>query len=116
MCHVLIIEDDFATAFYLKDVVESLGATSCEIVDCEAEAVAAARAQPPGIITSDVHLREGTGPRAVAAIIDHLGHIPTIFVTASPEECEPCEQPHQVHVKPINEARFSAAFVQLAPL
>lgn len=116
MCHVLIIEDDFATAFYLQDVVEGLGATSTEIVDCEADAIAAAIHNPPGLITSDVQLRIGRGPAAVSKIIAELGYIPTIFVTASPEECAPCDPPHQVHAKPINEARFSAAFAELAPL
>jgi hypothetical protein len=61
-------------------------------------------------------LRQGTGPKAVEAIISEWGLVPVIFITGTPDECEPCDPPHRVFGKPIHEPTLAAAFRQMAPV
>jgi len=68
MCHVLIIEDEPMIAMLLQDLLEEAGATSFAFAATEQDAVTLAVQHPPRVITSDIHLLEGTGPRAVAEI------------------------------------------------
>ena len=76
MCHVLIIEDEPLVAMSIQDILTSEGATSFDIVDTEDDAVAAAAAHEPDIITSDVKLLKGTGPAAVSKTHERMGSIP----------------------------------------
>lgn len=78
MCHVLIIEDEPMIAMAIEMMVEEEGATSWDIAVTQDEAIAAALAHPPDIITSDVRLIAGTGPLAVAEIAARLGKRPVI--------------------------------------
>ncbi|MEO7240589.1 MAG: response regulator [Sphingomicrobium sp.] len=64
----MIIEDEPLVAMEIQDILAREGATSFEIAATEKDAVAAATANEPHIITSDVKLLEGTGPAAVAEI------------------------------------------------
>lgn len=114
-CHVLIIEDELMLAMSLEVTLVDLGATSFDIVDCEADAITAARRHRPDLITSDVMLREGNGPHAIAAIHAELGDIPVIFVTGSPEDCKPCEPPGVIIAKPFTTDRLELAFRALMP-
>jgi hypothetical protein len=56
ICHVLIIEDEPFFAMDLQSVLELVGASSFAFADTHKEAVAAALAQKPAVITSDVML------------------------------------------------------------
>lgn len=109
MCHVLIIEDEPLVAALVRDLLEDEGATSFSFADTQERAVAAALADPPALITSDVKLTVGTGPLAVSAIHAELGFIPVIFITGTPSECHPCNPPGRILLKPINQAEFAAA-------
>ncbi len=115
MCHVLIIEDEPLVAMTLQDLLEEEGATSFAVASTEQEAIAAALANPPAVITSDVKLLEGTGPHAVQAIHQKLGKVPVIFITGTPENCTPCAPPGKVLAKPINDRAVAAAFHELCP-
>lgn len=115
MCHVLIIEDDPFVAMYLSTLAEDSGATSIEMADTEADAIAAARGRKPDVILSDVRLIEGTGPKAVARIREDFGPIPVIFVTGTPDECEPCNYAAAVLGKPVNEQALVRAFIAVIP-
>jgi CheY-like chemotaxis protein len=53
---VLIIEDEPFFAMDLQSVLELVGASSFAFADTHKEAVAAALAQKPAVITSDVML------------------------------------------------------------
>ena len=115
MCHVLIIEDEWLIADYLTYLAEQAGATSIATAATEDEAVQAARERTPGIIFSDVNLLVGTGPHAVQTIISSLGEIPVIFITATPEACEPCAPPGVILNKPIDPALLIDSFKRFAP-
>ncbi|TZG27338.1 response regulator [Sphingomonas montanisoli] len=110
MYHVLIIEDEPLLALDLQDILSDLGVTSFDFAATENEAIEAARRHAPDIITSDVKLLEGTGPAAVDIIYRERGEIPVLFITATPEACEPCNPPGQILPKPINAARIAIAF------
>jgi len=116
MCHVLVIEDDWLIADHIISLIEQAGATSYDQADSETDAVVAANAHVPDMIVSDVRLREGTGPLAVRRIIATYGEIPVMFITGTPEACEPCEQPAVILNKPILESAVIDAFRKLAPL
>ena len=114
MCHVLIIEDEPLIAFDLQDLVEANGATSVAIAKTQAQAIVAARLHRPDIITSDVTLREGTGPEAVEMIFDEAGPMPVIFITATPEACSQCSQAAVILGKPLRYREIAATFRQMA--
>ena len=113
MCHVLIIEDEPAVAMLVRCVLEDEGASTFEYANTQDSALAAALANPPDLITSDVKLLAGTGPAAVAAIQSQLGPIPVIFLTSSPAECQPCNRPASVLSKPFKAVELSNAFHEL---
>ena len=114
MCHVLIIEDEPLLAFDLQDMLSTAGATSFAFAETEDEAVTEARTRRPDVITSDVMLREGTGPCAVQTILSELGPVPVIYITATPERCEPCAPDAPILAKPISEAVVSQVFRTVA--
>ncbi|KQS03994.1 histidine kinase [Sphingomonas sp. Leaf357] len=115
MCHVLIIEDEALIALDLQDVLTGVGATSFDFAETRSEAVTAARLRRPDVITSDVMLREGTGPDAVADIIGELGPLPVIFITATPGACIPCPATSPILAKPVRNSALCEAFRAVAP-
>jgi CheY-like chemotaxis protein len=113
--HVLIIEDEALVALLIQDVLKDEGATSFAFASTQGQAVAAARDRRPALTTSDVKLRDGTGPRAVTEILAELGPVPVLFITATPDDCEPCEPPALILGKPVGRVELVHAFHQLAP-
>lgn len=114
LCHALIIEDECLIAMDLAGLVEMAGATSVAFASTEGEAIESARTHPPDVILSDVKLFEGSGPRAVRAIVIAHGEIPVMFITASPDACGPVGQLGVVLLKPVIPAQVVATFSQLA--
>lgn len=116
MCHVLVIEDEPMIAMLLQDIFEEAGATSFAFAATERDAVALAVEHTPALIASDVRLLEGTGPQAVQQIHQRLGKVPVMFITATPQDCEPCNPPGVVLLKPLNIGQVRSVFQQLAPV
>lgn len=110
VCHVLIIEDEPMIAWAIEEALEQAGVESFDIVDTEEDAIAAARAQRPDFITSDVSLRKGTGPQAVRVIHQQCGDIPVVFVTANPAACVPCAPPGRILCKPVDAETLIRAY------
>ncbi|PZR79225.1 MAG: response regulator [Stutzerimonas stutzeri] len=110
MCHVLIIEDEPFLAMTIQEVLEDEGATSFDIAVTQADAVASAVEKRPDLITSDVRLIEGTGPAAVQEIHRRIGEVPVIFISATLEECRPCNPPGIVLGKPLQLDALERAF------
>lgn len=112
VCHVLIIEDEALIALDIEDILSRLGATSFDLVDTEQAAIDAAEAHRPDLITADAILRVGFGYTAVGSIVQRLGPIPTIFITATPETC-PVDALAHILGKPLNELALAKAFQEL---
>jgi DNA-binding response OmpR family regulator len=80
--HALIIEDEPLIAMAIEDALRSVGyATFDFAVDAE-EAVAAARARCPDLITSDVVLTASSGLDAIEAICG-ASSLPVVFITGN---------------------------------
>ena len=80
--HALVIEDEFLTSQLIQNELTELGFTSFAFAMDEEEAVAAAQAKRPDLITSDVQLNGGCGIDAVQRICDDIA-IAVIFITGS---------------------------------
>jgi CheY-like chemotaxis protein len=115
MCHVLIIEDQAVIAMGIGALLQRAGASSVAFAETEHEAIEAVRARRPAVITSDVNLRSGSGPKAIETIYAEHGHIPVIYITASPDQCTDCP-PEFVFAKPMDERRVAALFRSIQPL
>jgi CheY-like chemotaxis protein len=115
VCHVLIIEDDVLIALHIQSLLEEIGATSFQLAATETQAVLAALSKPPGLMTSDINLREGSGLDAVEMIHEHIGLVPVIFITAAPEKVR-LTGPHvRVLCKPAPEVSIRQAFADMRP-
>lgn len=115
MCHVLIIEDEALMALDLEALLEAEGATSFSFAASQEEAVREALARKPDLITSDVALAEGTGPLAVSIIIEAIGPIPVIFITGTPDACEPRGPKSPILSKPFDRALIAQTYHELMP-
>jgi DNA-binding response OmpR family regulator len=76
----LIIEPQVFTSFMIEDVLRDAGYTSIATATTEEEAVAAAEADPPDLVTSAVQLQDGSGIRAVERIRSACD-VPVLFIT-----------------------------------
>lgn len=112
MCHVLVIEDEPLIADVICDILTMSGATSFDIAPTQRQAVALAARNRPAVITSDVRLREGHGPQAVDEIHVLSGAIPTIFITAIPDECTSCDHAIEIISKPFTCYTLQQAFAK----
>jgi len=99
--HVLIIEDEPLVASDLECFLSELGADSCDLVQTERDAVAAALDHAPDLITADCALREGSGTSAVSSIRRSLGPIPVVFITGHPHSSAAADAMTQTLAKPI---------------
>lgn len=116
MCHILVIEDEPLIAEFVADIAERAGATSVDMANTETEAVDAAAARIPDVILSDVNRRGGgMGPHAVRTIRAASGAIPVIYITGTPEECDPCDDAVAILGKPIQPELVMAAIAKAYP-
>jgi DNA-directed RNA polymerase specialized sigma24 family protein/CheY-like chemotaxis protein len=111
---VLIIEDETFIALDLEGLVESLGHQVLGIARTHKEAVALAKAKPPGIILADIQLADGSsGLDAVNEMLNSF-QVPVIFITAYPERFLTGERPEPAFLiaKPFQLATVSAVLSQ----
>lgn len=83
--HALIIEQGTWIVLMIEDVLLELGYTSFAFASSREEAVTAACARCPDLITSDIRLGAGSGIDAVQQICSATP-IPVVFVTGTPWE------------------------------
>jgi CheY-like chemotaxis protein/DNA-directed RNA polymerase specialized sigma24 family protein len=82
---VLIIEDEPIIAMDLETLVTDLGHTVTDVARTHREAIAAIKANEPGLVLADIHLADGSsGLDAVNEILAQF-NLPVIFITAYPE-------------------------------
>jgi CheY-like chemotaxis protein len=101
---ILIIEDELLIAADLKRLMLELGHRITGVARTHQEAIAAAKAEPPGLILADIQLADGSsGIEAVNEILG--GHrVPVVFVTAYPERLLTGQRPEPTFLmtKPFN--------------
>lgn len=102
---VLIVDDDFLIAEYLREVVEDAGCRVCATAATAEDAVAEALRFRPDVVLMDVRLRgAGDGVDAALRIHARLG-TPVVFITGSnePETMRriQADHPRGILVKPI---------------
>jgi DNA-binding response OmpR family regulator len=106
--HALVIEPQAYTSLMIEDALLDAGFTSVTLVTTEEEAVAAAQAERPDLITSAVRLAPGSGIAAVKTIGETLD-APVLFITDKVAELRR-DLPGVPYVrKPIQVATLPAA-------
>lgn len=91
---VMIIEDEPLIAFDLRTIVDEMGHEVVGITRTLDEAVELGRAAEPDLILSDMQLADGSsGLDAVKMLLEDLGELPVIFITAFPERLLTGEKP-----------------------
>ncbi len=111
---VLIIEDEPIIAMDIEELVQNCGHRVVGVAATEAEAVAIAEREKPGLILADINLGiGGDGSSAVARILKHH-KAPVIFVTAYPERLLTGEalEPAFVITKPFEPVTLAIATYQ----
>ncbi len=111
---VLIIEDEPVIALDVAESVKSLGHSVTGVAARAGEAVAMAKATPPGLVLADIQLKDGsTGIMAVREILKSID-VPVVFVTAYPERLLTGEalEPTFVVTKPFDATTLKVAISQ----
>ncbi|WP_034962012.1 response regulator [Erythrobacter longus] len=111
---VLIIEDEPMILMQLEDLAMSLDHEVCGTARTHAEAVAAVKAEKPGLVLADIQLADGSsGLEAVKEILA-ISNVPVIFITAYPERLLTGDrlEPAYLVTKPFREQTVKAAISQ----
>lgn len=111
---VLIIEDEPIIAADLESLVEDLGHDVIGNATTHTEAVAMAKANPPGLVLCDIQLADNSsGIDAAHDILQEID-VPIIFITAFPERLLTGERPEPTYLipKPFQENTVKAAIGQ----
>jgi CheY-like chemotaxis protein len=111
---VLIIEDEPVIALDVAESVKSLGHTVTGVANRASQAIAMAKATPPGLVLADIQLKDGsTGVTAVREILKSI-EVPVVFVTAFPERLLTGEalEPAFVVTKPFDSTTLKVAISQ----
>ena len=111
---VLIIEDEPIIALDIQALVKELGHEVTSIARTRTQAVAAAKADPPGLVLADIRLADdSSGIDAVADILS-VHNVPVIFITAFPERFLSGErvEPTYLITKPFKPNTVKAAIGQ----
>jgi DNA-binding response OmpR family regulator len=101
--HALIIEQEMWVTLIIEDALRELGYTSFVVAGSHREALDAARACSPDLITAAVHLDSGSGLDAVREICDARA-VPVVFVTATPWEVRKHDSNAVIVAKPFGQA------------
>jgi len=112
---VLIIEDESIIGLELAALVNDLGHDVTGVAPSYSTAVELGISQKPDLILADIKLAdEKTGIEAVQSLIEKLGQIPTIFITAYPELFLTGERPEPAFLiaKPFTETQIRTAVGQ----
>ncbi|WP_306151773.1 response regulator [Roseovarius sp. MMSF_3281] len=112
---VMVIEDEAIIAMDITAIVESMGHSVTGNARTRNEAVALARKDPPDMILADIQLADkSSGIDAVKDILDEIGDVPVVFITAFPERLLTGErsEPAFLITKPYSEDQVLSAVSQ----
>lgn len=104
----LIIEPQVFTSFMIEDALRDAGYTSIALARTEEEALAAAEADPPDLVTAAVELEPGDGIRAAQAIRSRHDSA-LLFITQRPRRVSQVERDPVVVRKPFLAAHLAPA-------
>jgi CheY-like chemotaxis protein len=113
--NVLIIEDEAIIAMDLHAIVEGMGHDVSDIARTRDGAVRLGEASRPDLILADIQLADkSSGIDAVNDLLQTLGDVPVIFITAFPERLLTGERPEPAFLitKPYLEEQVRAAVSQ----
>lgn len=113
--HALIIEDQFLITALIEDVLRDLGYQTFDAVDREADAIRAAEARRPDLITADQRLADGSGVGAVRTICA-ARPIPVVFISEYRDEVRALIPGAVLLGKPFNERMMRAAVAEAREL
>lgn len=111
---VLIIEDEPIIALHIKEVVEEVGNSVCNIARTRDEAVRMASQTRPELVLADINLADGSsGIHAVQDILAKM-NVPVVFVTSFPERLLTGQRPEPTYLitKPFEESTLIATIGQ----
>ncbi|MFC7536620.1 response regulator [Sphingomonas sp. GCM10030256] len=114
LADVLIIEDEPIIAMDIETIVRDLGHNVTGVAVTRDEAVAQARAHPPGLVLADIQLADdSSGIDAARDILAEFA-VPVIFITAFPERLLTGTRPEPTFLitKPFQRATVKAAIAQ----
>ncbi|OAN79442.1 two-component response regulator [Jannaschia sp. EhC01] len=112
---VLIIEDEAIISMDLHSIVTDMGHTVTKIARTRDAAIKAGAEKKPDLILSDIQLADqSSGIDAVNALLEILGDVPVVFITAFPEKLLTGARPEPAFLitKPYAEEQVRAAVSQ----
>ena len=112
---VLVIEDEAIIAMDLHSIVTSIGHNVTGIGRTRDAAIDLGLQKRPDLILADIQLADNSsGIDAVNALLEQIGEIPVIFITAFPERLLTGEKPEPAFViaKPYTEDQVRSAVGQ----
>lgn len=112
---VLVIEDEAIIAMDLQSIVSEMGHAVTGVARTRDEAVALGKAERPDLIFADIQLADNSsGIDAVNDLLEILGDVPVIFITAYPERLLTGEkaEPAFLITKPYSEEQVRLAASQ----
>ncbi len=114
--HALIIEPQAFTACDIEDALRDIGFTSFAFAIAADEAVLAAAAQRPDLVTAAVNLAPGCGIDAAQAICEEQP-VPVVFITHAEDKVRRrAPQARVVSKQPFRPAALCAAVAAAKPL
>ncbi|GAW35150.1 putative transcriptional regulatory protein pdtaR [Roseovarius sp. A-2] len=112
---IMVIEDEAIIAMDITAIVESMGHEVTGNARTRDEAVTLARRDPPDMILADIQLADkSSGIDAVNHILEEIGEVPVVFITAFPERLLTGERPEPAFLitKPYSEEQVLSAVSQ----
>lgn len=112
---VLVIEDEAIIAMDLHSIVTSMGHNVTGIGRTRDAAIELGLKKTPDLILADIQLADNSsGIDAVNALLEQIGEIPVIFITAFPERLLTGDKPEPAFViaKPYTEDQVRSAVGQ----
>ncbi|QYX57789.1 response regulator [Roseovarius sp. SCSIO 43702] len=112
---IMIIEDEAIIAMDISGIVEGMGHDVTGIARTRDQAVELARKAPPELILADIQLADkSSGIDAVTHILEEMGEVPVVFITAFPERLLTGERPEPAFLitKPYTEDQVQSAVSQ----
>ena len=109
---VLVVEDDALVGPLLGEMLAGMGYAVCAIETTENDAISAAMRFLPDLMIVDERLGEGSGTRAVAAILT-AGPVPHVFISGDVSAIGLFRPDAEVLQKPFRAAELERAIARV---